>query len=325
MLSGVWRWIGARLLVRWTYLLLACLAVLVGLLLPSNYDTFITVKNATITHYFSGMVHATNGVGSGTAYLQTADGTLYYYAASDFTPALGTLQSTRVTLTYASQQMLLVDVQSTNSATHLAGRGFRVVALTSYDQSGQPSHIFTTNDYRQHPSGYYHIGIFSPAGFVLAFAGLLFLITLAFPLLTRVRSTGTCRSESVDADAGVLAARDGAALFAFRPGQLLPMPGLATLRQPPQEPVVSDAAPPSQVQPLSNVQQKTLVFADPSTSAQIHIVRPGLHDSSAYPAYPPAPPFLKPEPETPPALPAQPVPPQQTKRRVGTQFRRPGF
>lgn len=253
MLSGVWHWIGASLHARLTYLLLACLAVLVALLLPSNYDTFITVKNATVTHYFAGMGRI-GGTGSGTAYLQTADGTLYYYVARDFTPALESLQSTRVTLTYASQQTMLVDVQSTNSATHLAGRGFRVVSLISYDQSGQPSRIFTTNDYRQHPSGYYHIGMFSPASFVLAFAALLFLITLAFPLLIRSRS-----------------------------------------------------------------------ISDPSTSARIHTVRPGLHDTSAYLTYPPVSPALKPEPETPPALPAQPVPPQQTKKRVGTQFRRPGF
>ena len=256
----------------WVYVLLACILIITGLILPSNNDTYITTKIITITHYFPGTTATT---GSDIAYLQTSDGALYYYNASDFTPFVSTLQSTRIVLTYSSQQTMGVDVQSTNSAVHLQGRAFQVVHFVSYDQYGQNPHTFTTNTYQQHPHGYYHIRVLSPASFLFASALLLFLISVVY-LWIKKRHPRSSKQNILPA-AHVASATTS--IFTTPPGQPLPMPTLVIPVQPITDQFAAGQSMPGQL-------SAELAPSISSTSGAFHLLRPDVRDFPSYPSMP---------------------------------------
>jgi hypothetical protein len=161
---------------RWGWVVLGGLILLGGLFtgVASHQVTYQAAEKKTLIHYlYDDTTHD--------AYLELTDTSLYFLNEKDFSPALNSdaLQSDMVTLVYDPSNTQSIEADSTNTNASLNGTGSAVVEVISYDTNGQNPKTFTTQEYSQHPNGFYQSNW--PLGIGLLIVGLL-LISLPFLL-----------------------------------------------------------------------------------------------------------------------------------------------
>ena len=76
----------------------------------------------------------------------------------------------RLAFFYRQDDTANIDASS-DSNVHLEGAAYNVEQITVYDQNGQNPQVFSTNEYRQNPHGYYQHDW--PGGIALSLFGLI--------------------------------------------------------------------------------------------------------------------------------------------------------
>jgi hypothetical protein len=161
---------------RWGLYVLAGIIVVGGLFagFTSRQVVYQQAKQVSISHYLSGL-------SDNKAYIQTSDGSLYVLTETDFTPTLNSdaLQSRTATLVYDPGETDSVDVDATNTSTHLQGTASTVVELISYGDSGADPKTFASSEFTENPHGFYMNNWGVGAGVMFAgilMAGITFLV-----------------------------------------------------------------------------------------------------------------------------------------------------
>ncbi len=135
---------------RWGLIVVGAILAVVGLIVgfTSHGVTYQRVPQGTIAHFLAG--------DDGTDYLQMdGSSTLYILHEQDFTPAINGTKTfangASISLIYSPDDTTGIDVTST-LGTHLVGKAFKVVQITSLDNG---SKVYATSEYSQNPNGFY--------------------------------------------------------------------------------------------------------------------------------------------------------------------------
>ena len=142
-----------RLLLRNRFgaIIIGIIVVLVGLalLVSSHQVAYKSTNQTNFLHYLSGEDNE--------AYMQLQDGSLYFLKENDFHPSINVdnFASRTVKVVYDPDDTESIDVKATNTSTHLSGTGSHIVQLAVYGDNGDIAQTYTSQDYTQHPNGYY--------------------------------------------------------------------------------------------------------------------------------------------------------------------------